>query len=115
MSLGVTTVLTITTLLSSANVNLPATAYPKVRSFIIPPHVSTPMLRILQAIGVFLAGCFVFTFLAFLEYSAASYLERRRSLLVMVPKTSVCSETHPHHVVEAPGSSPQKVSHSSKM
>jgi hypothetical protein len=31
VSLGVTTVLTITTLLSSANNNLPATAYPKVR------------------------------------------------------------------------------------
>ncbi len=61
MSLGVTTVLTITTLMSSANVNLPPTAYPK-------------------SIGIFLAGCFVFTFLAFLEYSAASYLERRRSV-----------------------------------
>jgi gamma-aminobutyric acid receptor subunit rho len=59
--LGVTTVLTITTLLSSANANLPPTAYPK-------------------SIGVFLAGCFVFTFFAFLEYSAASYLERRRAL-----------------------------------
>jgi hypothetical protein len=31
VSLGVTTVLTMTTLLSSANKNLPATAYPKVR------------------------------------------------------------------------------------
>jgi len=60
VSLGVTTVLTITTLLSSANMNLPATAYPK-------------------SSGVFLAGCFVFTFFAFLEYSAASYLERRRA------------------------------------
>ena len=29
-----------------------------------------------QAVGVFLAGCFVFTFLAMLEYSVASYLER---------------------------------------
>ncbi len=56
-----TTVLTITTLMSTANVNLPPTAYPK-------------------SIGVFLAGCFVFTFLAFLEYSAASYLERRRNM-----------------------------------
>ena len=40
-----TTVLTITTLMSSANINLPPTAYPK-------------------SIGVFLAGCFIFTFLA---------------------------------------------------
>ena len=68
VSLGVTTVLTITTLLSSANVNLPPTAYPK-------------------SIGVFLAGCFVFTFLAFLEYSAASYLERRRSFAKRVRTT----------------------------
>ena len=59
VSLGVTTVLTITTLLSSANGNLPHTAYPK-------------------AIGVFLAGCFFFTFLAFLEYSVASFIERKR-------------------------------------
>ena len=29
-----------------------------------------------QAVGIFLAGCFVFTFLAMLEYSVASYLER---------------------------------------
>jgi hypothetical protein len=29
---------------------------------------------------VFLAGCFVFTFLALMEFSAASYMERRRSL-----------------------------------
>ncbi len=72
VSLGVTTVLTITTLLSSANLNLPPTAYPK-------------------SIGVFLAGCFVFTFLAFLEYSAASYLERRRSLGKGLPPSS--SET----------------------
>jgi gamma-aminobutyric acid receptor subunit beta len=34
VSLGVTTVLTITTLLSSSNSNLPPTAYPKVRNFI---------------------------------------------------------------------------------
>ena len=68
VSLGVTTVLTITTLLSSANVNLPPTAYPK-------------------SIGVFLAGCFVFTFLAFLEYSMASYLERRRSFARRVRNT----------------------------
>ena len=59
VSLGVTTVLTITTLLSSSNINLPVTAYPK-------------------GIGVFLAGCFLFTFLALIEYSAASYLLRRR-------------------------------------
>ena len=30
----------------------------------------------MQAVGIFLAGCFVFTFLAMLEYSVASYLER---------------------------------------
>ena len=42
VSLGITTVLTITTLLSSANVNLPQTAYPK-------------------AIGVFLAGTVQYT------------------------------------------------------
>lgn len=60
VSLGVTTVLTITTLLSSANINLPPTAYPK-------------------SIGIFLAGCFLFTFMALIEYSAASFLERRRT------------------------------------
>lgn len=31
----------------------------------------------LQSIGVFLAGCFLFTFFALMEYSVASYLERR--------------------------------------
>ena len=30
----------------------------------------------MQAVGIFLAGCFVFTFMAMLEYSVASYLER---------------------------------------
>ena len=74
-------VLTITTLLSSTNVNLPPTAYPK-------------------AIGVFLAGCFVFTFLAFLEYSAASYLHRRRSFADGA-KASICSDSPPPNLVEA--------------
>ena len=58
VSLGVTTVLTMTTLSSSANANLPPTAYPK-------------------AIGIFLAGCFLFTFMALMEYSIGSYLEKR--------------------------------------
>ncbi|TRY68905.1 hypothetical protein TCAL_03794 [Tigriopus californicus] len=75
VSLGVTTVLTITTLLSSANINLPPTAYPK-------------------SIGIFLAGCFLFTFMALIEYSAASFLERRRTgnrQLVRVQKQSTTS------------------------
>ena len=31
-----------------------------------------------QSIGIFLAGCFLFTFMAMMEYSVASYLERRK-------------------------------------
>jgi hypothetical protein len=91
VSLGVTTVLTMTTLLSSANNNLPPTAYPKVRKNKLKAQQksarkfkpiqthSNPFLLILQAIGVFLAGCFLFTFLALMEFSVASYLERRKT------------------------------------
>ena len=32
-----------------------------------------------QSIGVFLAGCFLFTFLAMMEFAVASYLDRRKT------------------------------------
>ena len=55
VSLGVTTVLTSTTLLTNSNETLPVTGYPK-------------------GICLFLSGCFLFTFLALLEYAIVNYL-----------------------------------------
>ena len=74
ITLGVTTVLTLSTLMNKADSNLPKTAYPK-------------------AIGIYLWVCFVFTFAALVEFGAAAYMEKRRSLLIQnqveVPLVSV--------------------------
>ena len=74
ITLGVTTVLTLSTLMNKADSNLPKTAYPK-------------------AIGIYLWVCFVFTFAALVEFGAAAYMEKRRSLLIQnqveVPVVSV--------------------------
>ena len=76
ITLGVTTVLTLSTLMNKADSNLPKTAYPK-------------------AIGIYLWVCFVFTFAALVEFGAAAYMEKRRSLLIQnqaeVPLVSVSS------------------------
>ena len=74
ITLGVTTVLTLSTLMNKADLNLPKTAYPK-------------------AIGIYLWVCFVFTFAALIEFGAAAYMEKRRALLIQnqveVPLVSV--------------------------
>ena len=74
ITLGVTTVLTLSTLMNKADSNLPKTAYPK-------------------AIGIYLWVCFVFTFAALVEFGAAAYMEKRRALLIQnkveVPLVSV--------------------------
>ena len=93
VSLGVTTVLTITTLMHSAKSNLPHTSYPKViiqsYIFVFRSHyelffslalihkIITHFLS--QAMGIFLEGCFLFTFVTLMEYSITSYLQRKRT------------------------------------
>lgn len=59
VALGVTTVLTMTTLISSTNAALPKISY-------------------LKSIDVYLVTCFVMVFAAILEYAAVSYIGRTR-------------------------------------
>lgn len=58
MALGVTTVLTMTTLMSSTNSQLPKISY-------------------IKSIDVFLGTCFVMVFASLLEYAAVGYLGKR--------------------------------------
>jgi hypothetical protein len=62
ITLGVTTILTLTALMAKADANLPKTAY-------------------IKAIGIYLWVCFVFTFAALVEFSVAAYMEKRRAML----------------------------------
>ena len=39
-----------------------------------------------QAIGIFLAGCFLFTFMSLMEYSLASFLGRRYQTFPKITK-----------------------------
>lgn len=57
VALGVTTVLTMTTLISSTNAALPKISY-------------------LKSVDVYLVSCFVMVFAAILEYAAVSYIGR---------------------------------------
>ena len=58
VALGITTVLTMTTLISSTNASLPKISY-------------------LKSIDVYLVTCFVMVFASILEYAAVSYLSNR--------------------------------------
>ena len=78
ITLGVTTVLTITTLKANADSNLPHTSYPKVKNQSSLRHV---FIFAVNAIGLYLWVCFVFTFAALIEFSAAAYLEKRKNFL----------------------------------
>ena len=60
ISLGVTTVLTMTTQLSGSRANLPKVSYPK-------------------AMDVWMATCMIFVFGALLEYAFVNVLGRRRT------------------------------------
>lgn len=59
VALGITTVLTMTTLISSTNASLPKISY-------------------LKSIDVYLVTCFVMVFASLLEYAAVSYLSNRQ-------------------------------------
>ena len=59
VALGITTVLTMTTLISSSNASLPKISY-------------------LKSIDVFLVTCFVMVFASLLEYACVSYLGNRK-------------------------------------
>ena len=58
-ALGITTVLTLLTLISSTNANMPKISY-------------------MKAIDVYFAGCFLFVFASLIEFAAVCYLDRSR-------------------------------------
>jgi gamma-aminobutyric acid receptor subunit beta len=60
VALGITTVLTMTTVLSSSNASLPKISY-------------------LKSIDIYLVTCFVMVFASLLEYACVSFLGRSRS------------------------------------
>ena len=68
VSLGITTVLTMTTLISSTNASLPKISY-------------------LKAIDVYLVICFIMVFAALLEYAAVAYTGKRCKLKKQKRKT----------------------------
>ena len=47
----------------------------------------------LQAIGIFLQGCFLFNFATLMEYSVASYIERRRTRHNQKLNNNICSDS----------------------
>ncbi|KAL3312970.1 Neurotransmitter-gated ion-channel transmembrane region, partial [Cichlidogyrus casuarinus] len=82
IALGITTVLTMTTLISSTNASLPKISY-------------------LKAIDVFLVTCFIMVFASLLEYAAVSYLSKKHDYLFLrhpqihidnyKPREGICS------------------------
>ena len=58
-ALGITTVLTLLTLISSTNANMPKISY-------------------MKAIDVYFAGCFLFVFASLIEFAAVCYLDKSR-------------------------------------
>ncbi|XP_075252272.1 glycine receptor subunit alpha-2-like [Convolutriloba macropyga] len=65
-ALGITTVLTLLTLISSTNANMPKISY-------------------MKAIDVYFAGCFLFVFASLIEFAAVCYLDRSRITQTAVP------------------------------
>ena len=47
----------------------------------------------MQAIGIFLQGCFLFNFATLMEYSVASYIERRRTRHNQKLNNNICSDS----------------------
>ena len=47
----------------------------------------------MQAIGIFLQGCFLFNFATLMEYSVASYIERRRNRHNQKTNNNICSDS----------------------
>ena len=47
----------------------------------------------MQAIGIFLQGCFLFNFATLMEYSVASYIERRRNRHNQKINNNICSDS----------------------
>ena len=72
VALGITTVLTMTTLISSTNASLPKISY-------------------LKSIDIYLLICFVMVFASLLEYAAVSYITKRSK---RVPKRRGSDITH---------------------
>ena len=58
VSVGITTVLTLLTLISSTNANMPKISY-------------------MKAIDVYLAGCFLFVFASLIEFAVVCYMDQQ--------------------------------------
>lgn len=82
VALGITTVLTMTTLISSTNAALPKISY-------------------LKSIDIFLLICFVMVFASLLEYAAVSYLANKCKRNQKRRNSDVANNT-PNHGVKEP-------------
>ena len=93
VALGITTVLTMTTLISSTNAALPKISY-------------------LKSIDVYLVTCFVMVFAALLEYAAVSYISHRSTRRKTYAARRQSAERKKYDLVSPPPVTeiPQKVS-----
>jgi len=83
VSLGITTVLTMTTILSSSNASLPKISY-------------------LKSIDIFLVTCFIMVFASLLEYACVSFLGLVKPTTTMIDMNRQHQQRYQHHRYQAP-------------